>query len=76
MLKNDHNLGNCRYYAHEQGDIRVPKDALHNYLVLDFLQQLFCDVWIKDFLDSHRCSVEFTLVYYGKTSLANFFIEV
>ena len=76
MLKDDHYLWDGRHHTHKQGDIRMPKDALHNYLILDFLKKVLSDVWVENFLDSHRCPVKLALVYYGEASLAYFLTEV
>ena len=54
----------------------MPQDALHDDFVLDFLKQVFGDIWIKNFLNSYRCSIQLSLVDYREATLADLFIEL
>jgi len=56
-LINDYDVGDGRAAAHEQADIGVSKDTLHDNLVLNFRQKLICDIGVKDFLDSNWSAV-------------------
>ena len=75
MLKDNYNFRNSWHYAHQKGNVRMPQDALHDDFVLDFLKQVFGDIRIKNFLNSYRCSVQFSLVDYRKATLADLFIK-
>ena len=76
MLKDNYNFRYSWHYAHQKGNVRMPQDALHDDFVLDFLKQVFGDVWIKNFLNCYRCSVQFSLVDYREATLANLFIKL
>ena len=76
VFKDNDNLRDRRHNSHQQSDVRVPQYALHDYLVLNLLEQIFSDVRVKNLLYGYWCSVELTFVYYRKTSLTDLFIEV
>jgi hypothetical protein len=40
----------------------MSQDRLHNNFVLDFIQQVFCDVWVENFLDSNWCAIQKTFM--------------
>ena len=76
VLKDNDDFRDRWHNSHQQSDVWVPQDALHNYLVLNLLEQIFSDVRVKNLLYGYWCSVELTFVYYRKTSLTDLFIEV
>ena len=68
---NDHDVGDRRTAAHEQGNVWVPQNALHDNFVLNLRQQLICDIRVKDFLNCHRSAVQRAFMNDRKASLAN-----
>ncbi len=71
MLEHNHYIGNLRNHTHQHADVRVSQNALHHNLIVDFLQQRICYVWIEYFLNRHRGPIAEPSVDYGEASLAN-----
>lgn len=73
MFKDDYNVGNLRYHAHEKSDVRMAQDALHYDFVLNFCQQLVGQAWVKYFLNGYRRSVQEAFVNNAKPALTDLF---
>lgn len=71
QLVHDHDVRYRRAAPHQQCDVRVPQNALHNNFVLDFGQQLVRDVRVKNFLDGHWRPVQEALVDHREAALAD-----
>ena len=71
QLVNDHDVWNRRSTAHQKCNVWMSQDALHHYFVLNFRKQLVSDVRVENFLNSHRCSIEKTLVDDRKATLTD-----
>jgi len=62
MLEHNVKIGDFRDDTHEDGDIRVSQDALHNNFVLDLLKEFICESWVEDFFDGNGGSIEFAFM--------------
>ena len=62
IFKNDDDVWNLWHDTHEEANVWMSQDALHDNLVLDLLQKSVCDVRVKDFLDSYRSSITIAFV--------------
>lgn len=52
-LVHDDDVGDLGHASHEHADVWVSQDTLHHDLVLNLMEQVFGDVWVKDFLYRH-----------------------
>ena len=69
VLENDVDIRNLGNDAHEEHNVRVPQYALHDDLVLNFLQQIVSEARVENFLNGHGCSVEFADMNSGESAL-------
>ena len=74
-LVHDHDVGDARAAAHEQGDVRVPQDRLHHDFVLNLGQQFVRDVRVENLLNRHGRAVEQALVDHRETALADLLVD-
>ena len=72
-LVDDDDVGDRRAAPHQQSDVRVPENALHDNLILYFGQELIRNTWVENFLDRHWCAVEHSFVNCGESALTNLF---
>ena len=70
LVDND-NVGNRGTATHEQGNVRVSKNALHHNFILNLGQKLVRDVRVKDFFNGDWSAIEKALVNHRETSLTN-----
>jgi hypothetical protein len=75
MLKHDIDIRNFRNNTHQDCDIRMSQDRLHNNLILDFLKEFVCKSRVKNLLDGDGGAVQFSLVYDTEATLGNFLAE-
>jgi hypothetical protein len=73
VFEDDDNVRDLWDNSHQEGDIRVSKDALHNDLVLNFGEKFVGQSWVKDLLYSNRRSVEVASVDNRETTLSDLF---
>ena len=64
MLENYVDVRDFGDHAHQDRNVRVPQDALHHDLVLNFLEQLICQTRVEYFLNCYWSSVEKAFVNY------------
>ena len=62
MLEDYIDVGNFGDDAHKDGYVRVPKNALHNYFVLNLLEEIVSKSWVENFLYGHWCAIELAFV--------------
>ena len=76
MFKHDNNIRNLRHNSHQRNNLRMPQNTLHHDLILNFLKEVVCYLWVKNFLDSTRSVVECTFVNNWESSLTNLLTEL
>mmetsp|Transcript_4446 Transcript_4446/g.7579 ORF Transcript_4446/g.7579 Transcript_4446/m.7579 type:complete len:397 (+) Transcript_4446:454-1644(+) len=69
VLEHDVDVGDLGDHAHQDGDVRVPQDALHHDFVLDLLQQVVGQARVEDLLDGYGRAVQLALVDDGEAAL-------
>ena len=62
VLENDVDIRNFGNDAHEHRDVRVPQNALHNNLILNFLQEFVSQTRVEYLFDGDRRAVQKALV--------------
>ena len=62
VFKDYHDVLSIRHDSHQKHNVRMPQNTLHHHLILNFLQQLFRQPWVKYFLDGHGSPVQEALV--------------
>mgnify|MGYP000879142367 CR=1 FL=1 len=72
MFKNDIDIRDFRNHTHQDADSWVTKDTKHHNFVLNLLQELISETWIKDFLNGYGSSIQLTFMNDGETTLTNF----
>ena len=75
MLKHDIDIRNFGDNSHQDGDVGMSQDGLHDDLVLDFLKELVCQSRVEDLLDGHGGTVKLALVNHTEAALANLLTE-
>ena len=73
MLEDDVDIRNFGNDAHEHRDVRVPQNALHDDLILNFLQQLVGQARVEYLFNCHRRAVQQALVDSREATLTNLF---
>ena len=51
MLKHNDDVRDLGHHSHQECDVRVSQDALHDDLILDLVQELISQSRVKDLLD-------------------------